>query len=137
MLDALKQNIFELCDCSVSLTSERFQCAGDKTAYLDVTVDGFMAGNIKEVLENSQLTTQLDLQIATLYVCDDRSCRSTTNNVTNNVTITPQGDDDKHSESQNVSVVAITFSLSVLTLVVICLIVALVLNRCVMQFVVF
>ena len=104
---------------------ESFQCAGDNTAYLDITVNGFMAGNIKELL-----TTTLDLQLATLYVCNDRSCRATT---TNNVTITPQGDDSNGSDNHSISITAIIVCLCVLTLVVIFLIIALLFNRYVLE----
>jgi len=127
------QNILELCNCSVSVVSERFQCAGDNTAYLDITVDGFMAGNIKEFLENSQLTTKLDLQFATLYVCNDGSCKAANTMINNNVTTAPQGDDD--SDNHNLSITAIIICFSVLTSAVICLIIALVLNRYVSHYV--
>jgi len=113
---------------------EKFQCAGDNTAYLDVTVNGFMAGNIKEFLEDSQLTPKLDLQFATLYVCNDGSCRATTTiNVTSDKPTNPQGDDVNGSDSHNVSITAIIICFSALTSAVVCLIIALVLNRYVRQ----
>jgi len=127
-LAALKHKVLELCDCSVSLVSERFQCGGDNTAYLDVTLNGFMAGNIKELLRN-KLTVTLDLQNATLYVCDDGRCLATTStNVTNS---TPQGDDG--SDSLTVPITVIIFCLCALTIMVLFLIVAFIFSRYVME----
>jgi len=138
LFDALTRSISKLCECDISITPKKFQCAGEHKAYFDITVEGFMAGNIKEFLENNQLIPKFDLGFATLYVCDDGPCLHPTttpitttasHNVTNDLTITPQVDSGSSSESHKVSITAIIFSLSVLTIVVICLVVALVLSR--------
>ena len=131
LLDALRQSILELCDCDVFVIPKRFQCVEEHTAYFDVTVEGFMAGNVKELLEKDKLTSKLDLEIATLYVCSDSSCLHTTDNMTSVVAITPRsrGDDGKSSDSQNIPIIVIIFCLSVLVIVEICLVVAFVLSR--------
>ena len=87
LFDALTKSISELCKCDISVSPKRFQCAGEHKAYFDITVEGFMAGNIKEFLENNQLIPKFDLGFATLYVCDDGPClHSTTITPTNTTT---------------------------------------------------
>ena len=47
-----------------------FTCNSNTKAVYSVEIAGYMAGNVQQYLHNYHLTKQLDLQIATLYVCD-------------------------------------------------------------------
>lgn len=75
-----------------------FTCSSNTKAVYTVQITGYMAKNIQQYLYDYHLATQLDLQIATLYVCD-KFCRHTTGNTVktrsdNNTSITGAYDDD-------------------------------------------
>jgi len=60
----------EICKCNVSISTEKFECIGDKRALYYVVVNGFMAGNIKDFLTNEELEIEIDSETATLHICD-------------------------------------------------------------------
>ena len=47
-----------------------FTCNSNTKAVYSVEITGYMARNVQQYLYSYHLTKQLDLQIATLYVCD-------------------------------------------------------------------
>ena len=57
-----------------------------------------MAGNIKDFIEHSQLAPELDLQIATISVCN-RSCNGLVSNT--NTTHNDSRDDDVDNDDEN------------------------------------
>jgi len=66
----LANEIFRICQCNITVISSGYQCIGYARALYNVTITGFMAGNIKDFVETNQLSPKLDLQIATLHVCN-------------------------------------------------------------------
>ena len=99
--------LLDLCQCNVTVTSSGYRCIENTRALYNVTITGFMAGNIRGFLEYSQLAPKLDLQIATLSVCN-QSCSQM-------ISITPTGDRDENDESTSrnnnlTSILAISFA---------------------------
>jgi len=72
----LANEILRICQCNVTVISSGYQCIGYARALYNVTITGFMAGNIKDFVETNQISPKLHLQIATLHVCN-QSCNAT------------------------------------------------------------
>ncbi|XP_065891788.1 titin-like [Dysidea avara] len=94
----LEDEILRICRCNVTVTSSGYQCIGYSRALYNVTITGFMAGNIKDFIEHSQLAPELDLQIATISVCN-RSCNGLVSNT--NTTHNDSRDDDVDNDDEN------------------------------------
>lgn len=78
---ALEKYIYDqVCKCNVLVIPTRFTCSSNTKAIYSVQIVGYMARNVQQLLYLYHLTTQLDLQIAILYVCD-RFCEETTDTV--------------------------------------------------------
>ena len=68
---ALEKYIYDqVCKCNVSVFSLMFTCNSNTKAVYSVQITGYRARNVQQYLYNYHLTKQIDLQIATLYVCD-------------------------------------------------------------------
>lgn len=68
---ALEKYIYDqVCKCNISVFPLMFTCNSNTKAVYSVKITGYMARNVQQYLYNYHLTKQLDLQITTLYVCD-------------------------------------------------------------------
>ena len=68
---ALEKYIYhQVCKCNVSVFPLMFTCNSNTKAVYSVQITGYRARNVQQYLYSYHLTKQLDLQIATLYVCD-------------------------------------------------------------------
>ena len=76
----LRERIFELCGCDVSISTEGFECISNGSAIYDVKLTGYMAANIKQFLLDEYLRIKIASGGITLYVCDPLCGRSTTDN---------------------------------------------------------
>ena len=100
-----------------------FTCNSNTKAVYSVEITGYRARNVQQYLYNYHLTKQLDLQIATLYVCDqfceqttDVGVKATSDNTNTNITNTYS---DDHT-------IAISLASSALALLVIAMLTVLV-----------
>ena len=110
---ALEKYIYDhICECNVSVIPTRFTCSSNTKATYSVQVTGYMARNVQQFLYLYHLTTQLDLQIAILYVCD-QFCEQATDTVgakSENTTIS-----DTHGDDNTVAISLASCSLALLT----------------------
>ena len=134
----LEDEILRICRCNVTVTSSGYQCIGYSRALYNVTITGVMAGNIKDFVEHSQLAPELDLQIATVYVCN-QSCNglvTNTNTTTHNDTHDGDGDGDDNDESttsntthNNIVTSILAISIASCAMVLLCLILGVLVYR--------
>ena len=112
---ALEEYIYDhICKCNVSVIPTRFTCSSNTKAIYSVQIVGYMARNVQQFVYLYHLTTQLDLQIAILYVCD-HFCEDTTDTVgANSENTTISG--STHDEDNTIAIALASCSLVLLAM---------------------
>jgi len=108
-----------MCQCNVTVISSGYQCIGFSRALYNVTITGFMAGNIKDF---TQISPKFDLQIATVHVCN-QSCNTTFDSTNHDSDNNNDDDDNKNITS------ILAISVASCAMVLLCLILGVLVYR--------